>query len=612
MLVLGLWLGGLVAGIGLVLLPMRRRNGYRGLHEFLSGTRVVLLPPAARRAAPRAERFEPPVRPAKDLPERIGAFEIRGAVGGSAGSTVLVGQDTRLGRDVWVWLRPLTEPPLGDARRPLSRASRLRWLAGGTHGEARWDAFIAPSGSPLPEVVRRHGRFAWPEVRPLLEGLTDELVEACEEGTVPDPLRPEQVWVQPNGTAQVLDMPWGDAPGGEPAPAAAGEDPAAAAQRRAVALLGQVAALTLEGAPRRPPSPRPVREEEIAFLGRPGTGPMPTPAEPVRAPLPGHAAQMLRRLLTGRTTCQKFRAALRKTRDQPAEVTRARRLAHVGVLAALLLVGGCCMFPGGWLLDAMPMIGMSFLNEDEKSLRYLDEGAWRDFAVGAAGAGPACWPALGQLHADLALRDRLREKVDAERRWTDGRIELMSPIARQQAIMSRKNMQAQTEFLENDPRFRSVTDMRRRLHRRFAEQALTLNVLREIEVGTQWGVLGAVLTWPVLWVVWAFLVRGGLSYRIVGIDLVRSDGRPALRVQCAWRALLVWAPITGLLLLSLWLQVRFWSEWDRGEVLPGLHTLSTVLWYAALALPVVYLAVALARPARALHDVLAGTYLVPK
>ncbi|HEY7152877.1 MAG TPA: hypothetical protein VH575_02860 [Gemmataceae bacterium] len=53
--------------------------------------------------------------------------------------------------------------------------------------------------------------------------------------------------------------------------------------------------------------------------------------------------------------------------------------------------------------------------------------------------------------------------------------------------------------------------------------------------------------------IWAFVARGEFSYRIAGIALVRHDGRPAWRLQCAWRALLVWAPVTGLLALSLWL-----------------------------------------------------------
>jgi hypothetical protein len=120
------------------------------------------------------------------------------------------------------------------------------------------------------------------------------------------------------------------------------------------------------------------------------------------------------------------------------------------------------------------------------------------------------------------------------------------------------------------------------------------------------------VAWPLAWVAWAFLWRGGLSYRVVNLDLVRADGRPALRVQCAWRALLAWAPVTGLLVLSLWLQGRFWSGWYEGGAPVWQHSLATALWYAALALLAVYAAAALARPTRSLHDRLAGTYLVPR
>src|SRR5262249_53014202 len=31
-------------GMGLLAIPMRRRNGYRGVHELISGTRVIRLP----------------------------------------------------------------------------------------------------------------------------------------------------------------------------------------------------------------------------------------------------------------------------------------------------------------------------------------------------------------------------------------------------------------------------------------------------------------------------------------------------------------------------------------------------------------------------------------
>jgi hypothetical protein len=582
----GMMLGGFVVGVGLILLPMRRRNGYRGLHEFLSGTRVVLLPPSARRRVLHGEAFDLPLRTTEACPQRLGAFVIRGALGGDGGK-VLVGQDTALGRDVWIWLRPLSKPPLSDARRPLSRTTRLRWLACGTHGDAQWDAFIAPAGSPLADIVRRKGRFAWPEVRPLLEGLTDELVAACAEETVPDPLRLDQVWVQPNGAVQLLEMPWGDVPAEK-----ASETEAVSPEQRARTLLGQAAALALEGAPR--------------------------PAElegPIRAPLPHHAAQMLARLLAGRVTCRKFQTALNDTRDRPTELTRPRRAAHLGLLAAFLFAGaGCCMFPAGWVIDVMPAtLSQGKLLEEKTSLRHLDHGAWRDFAASAAGAGPACWPALGQLHADLTLREQLREKIQEDKRRAEDQLEALGPITRQQLLLSRQSLAAQQAQKADNPLFHDPRESRLTYYRSNAERALNPGFDAQMfeEVLELVGLV-PLLIWPILWVIWAFLCRGGLSYGIVNIDLVRSDGRPALRFQCAWRALLVWAPVTGLLVLSAWLQASFWADWLAGHGALWLHSVSTALWYGALVLLLIYVALAIARPSRSLHDRLAGTYLVPR
>jgi hypothetical protein len=101
------------------------------------------------------------------------------------------------------------------------------------------------------------------------------------------------------------------------------------------------------------------------------------------------------------------------------------------------------------------------------------------------------------------------------------------------------------------------------------------------------------LVWLAALVSWAFLSRGGLSLRLLGLSLVRADGRPAGRLQCAGRALLAWAPPTGL--LACWQGLG----WDlAGWGVPALLAL--------------YLALALWRPERAPHGQLAGTYLVPR
>jgi hypothetical protein len=114
--------------------------------------------------------------------------------------------------------------------------------------------------------------------------------------------------------------------------------------------------------------------------------------------------------------------------------------------------------------------------------------------------------------------------------------------------------------------------------------------------------LALVSFFPVLWVVWAFAFRGGLGLRIAGLALVRASGRPALRLQCAWRALAVWAPLFALLMLVVAADVPF----------PPLLWLCALAQGLAALLVVAYAALALRFPRRGPHDWLAGTYLVPR
>jgi hypothetical protein len=120
------------------------------------------------------------------------------------------------------------------------------------------------------------------------------------------------------------------------------------------------------------------------------------------------------------------------------------------------------------------------------------------------------------------------------------------------------------------------------------------------------------LVWPAVWVVWAFLWRGGISLHLLGLSLVRSSGRPAWRLQCAWRALLVWLPVTALMACSLWLDVAYWAAWVPGDSRWWLPWLSSLACWSALALLPLYVLLAVWSPERSLHDRLAGTYLVPK
>jgi eukaryotic-like serine/threonine-protein kinase len=99
-----------------------------------------------------------------------------------------------------------------------------------------------------------------------------------------------------------------------------------------------------------------------------------------------------------------------------------------------------------------------------------------------------------------------------------------------------------------------------------------------------------------------------------GLALLRSNGRKALRIQCAWRALLVWTPVAALLVLSVLLDNVWLGAWFRQIVEPyaWAYWLSWLCWGFALSLLPLYVGLAFWLPNRSLHDRLAGTYLVPR
>jgi hypothetical protein len=141
-------------------------------------------------------------------------------------------------------------------------------LGCGTQGELQWDAILAPLGSPLPEFTRSEGALAWREARLLLDELAGELTAAIADGTLPASLTVEQVWVQPDGRAQLADLPLTATPPEE-------DHAEGSPQERALKLLARVLVLALEGKPR----------------------PSQVSAAPLRLTLPPDARQVCERLL---------------------------------------------------------------------------------------------------------------------------------------------------------------------------------------------------------------------------------------------------------------------------------------------------------------------------
>jgi hypothetical protein len=108
---------------------------------------------------------------------------------------------------------------------------------------------------------------------------------------------------------------------------------------------------------------------------------------------------------------------------------------------------------------------------------------------------------------------------------------------------------------------------------------------------------------------WAFLLRGGPSFPMAGLALVRSDGRRAARWQAGLRSALVWAqwliPATVYTATSWWLAGR-----PAGKSPLDFQRENDVQW--CLIALLVWALLTAWLPRRTLHDRLAGTYIVPE
>jgi uncharacterized RDD family membrane protein YckC len=575
-LILGVVYSLLAAGFALMVCTMRARNGYRGLHEWLSGTRVIRLPEAETRRALGSRCSDLAVCRSADQPERVGSFDILGAVWVDGSDMLLFGQDPALGRKAFLWLRPGSASPLSHTRRDVGRTTRLRWLAGGQQGDQLWDAFLAPAGHSLPEVITTEGKLSWADGRYLLTQLAEELCAAELDGTLPSSLTVDQVWVQADGRLQLLDV------------AVSGTE----RQGDALSLLRDVAILSLEG------NPRPA--------GDVGS---------IRAPLPRYAARLLDRLVGAAApyqTVQEFQGDLTATADKPTAISRGRRLAHLAVLAALLSFG----LGFGWLvlgfIPSMTAAAISSEMAESEQIRadLLDAAAVDLGSALHTDPFTRCFK-LQQLEDDLNLRRAVLDNLERQREERNARRELLSGIGRVYSDLMEKQAE-QARVIARSPARYSPSDRVARARDGgmwvLRKASTREDDIFDIAIFETWMLTG----WPVVWIVWAFLWRGGLSFRFLGLALVRGDGQPAGRFQCAWRATLVWVLPVALGLATAWLESEYWMAWRPG-VAPGWMTwLAWLTWWTGVLLFPLYMLPALWSPGRSLHDRLAGTYLVPR
>jgi uncharacterized RDD family membrane protein YckC len=542
----------------------RRHNGYAAIHDLISRTRVV-----ERRERVRQLTSSPvPAHPPSDIVRHLGPFAV--LAGGVSGlpDGWRSGFDERLRRPIWIREVAPGTPPISPARRSINRATRLRWLAGRRNDQEAWDAFEAVQGTPLDRAVLQPR--SWHEVRAWLADLARE----CRaHGAHDQPLRRlDCVWVLDSGGAKLIDDPAHDQIVGS----AGGYIPVA----QFLVDIAQAARGSAQTHPR--PSPR-----------------------STATPWPLHGHQFIERL-TAEPTMDA--ASIVNTieslmRYRPA-VTQAWRLVTVVIplllpalysLAALLLI-----LAGEVIRRESP----ADLRIAAQLLRALDQDA----------RGVRSLSQQDREGIETALTGRYRTALADER--------LFSPFAAFAFFMLPRHHRLADDLLRRDPASTagSATPLSAAVETMItmaSGPAPSIPWSRRIAIMLSFGVFILFLVATAA-LVSAIAWRGGVM-RILGLEIVTTDGRTATRPRVFLRTALTWSPVLLLgLMMILWRLASSESAgsptWSGQSMLLAIFSALANPWVAPISLLVLLAGavVAIVNPARGIPDRLAGTWIVPR
>ena len=195
----------------LFMLTARATNGYRGLHDLLTDTRVVRISSSLNSKHPKNQPVTAPlpVDPEDFSTATIKPFEILGQMGANSrsGERILIGQDPQLDRKVWIYETTDAVAPLQHAG---IRPTRQRVIA------TRRDASVQPprdyyiteciEGMPLVAFIESSESLQWTTCRPLLRALADELERSENESSLPKGFSKNHIWVDKSGQLKLVEI----------------------------------------------------------------------------------------------------------------------------------------------------------------------------------------------------------------------------------------------------------------------------------------------------------------------------------------------------------------------------------------------------------------------
>jgi hypothetical protein len=467
--------------VAVLFVAARRHNGWTGLHDLASGTRVVSRSAShvRKRRAPGSSAALSWRTPAARGP-RIGPFAAISEVG--ADGDLVVGFDPVLRRQAWIQIRGSHSPALDPVRRDVSRPGRLHWLTGRRGPTANWDAFEAPDGQPLLTLPAPD----WTTLKSWLVDLAAELASSSEDGTTPA-LRLDRLWIRDDGRLVLLDFP---APGLDAATRAH-----AAGDLTPLGLMSAVAA------------------RRVA-----------TSNERVLRPLSAHA--MLARWSNSTPALKEAYNEVNRVAAVPDRVSHTRR-----ALPALLAAIPTAFLMGFTVLVMLPAMNRFFGPEPNEMLALLEMLYQPNPPAGSRLADPEVRDAI-----ETYLAGRHGARLKDGKFWESPVMGGVSARLRKTAegIAARHPSVAADELARASAALAPELEPRRQRRDQGISEASPIIVMS----------VAAITLLPVmlLTLLSSLVVPGGVVTRLLGNAVITADGREIDRRLSMSRVLVAWAP----------------------------------------------------------------------
>jgi eukaryotic-like serine/threonine-protein kinase len=187
-----------------IFLTIRPGNGYAGLHELLSKTRVRSI--RAREAIALPTASLPRVVSPEKAGEYYGPYCILGTVWKREFEALYVAEDQLLDRKIWIHEilanRSIPADVLADVR-----PERVQWLQRGGTENTIWDAYEVPLGMDFCDWVRKSTGLSWSETRTILVAIAKEFDALLYWKPEMLRLNLHHIWVDSYGQARLLNFP---------------------------------------------------------------------------------------------------------------------------------------------------------------------------------------------------------------------------------------------------------------------------------------------------------------------------------------------------------------------------------------------------------------------